>query len=173
MKRYLIVILIQFVSIYCFSQINRTIWGVTLGQSSKQQVSTMLIRKGYTVKNEDDGSLSIKVQSVDFGGGIWSYVAFDFVGGYLSQITFQNNEYDSPININDTYKKVKSLLDTKYRKYYIGTPPGYIITDISDYSDGKTTIYLAIGNNKGRFVNITYRDDYLDKKRQQNAIDEL
>lgn len=170
----LIIILFQFVQISCYSQISRTIWGMTLGKSSKQQVRTRLKNKGYIVQKEPNGSLSVKVDNINFGGAVWTYVSFSFVNGFLSQVWFQNNEIESPIRVDDTYEKIEMSLDKKYQKYRLNVPAyddGYTM---SHYSDSKTNITLVLGTyHNTRYVSLSYEDDYLKEKQNQRENDEL
>ena len=175
MKRFLIVVLLFFIALDGFSQINRTIWGVTLGKSTKQQVRTVLIEKGYNVDIDPDGSLAVRVYNVVFGGAHWTYISFSFVNGYLSNITFQNNEQQSPVRIENTYEKLKESLNKKYSFYRLSLPgaddDGHVLTC---YSDGKTSLVLDLSYFRSRrYISLFYEDEELQLKKRQNAEDEL
>ena len=103
MKKLLIISILCITSIASFAQISRTFWGVTLGKSNKNQVRTALVNRGYSVQTDDDGSLFVNVNNVKFGGAVWTYVLFSFVNGCLSRVCFQNNELQSPIQVDDVY----------------------------------------------------------------------
>lgn len=174
MKKVLLITLMFVLSLNGFSQINRTIWGCTLGISTKQQVRTVLESRGYNVLIEPDGSLAVKTNNFNFGGSFWTYVSFCFVNNLLSQVWFQNNENQSIVKINDTYEKVKLSLDKKYRIYYfkLSDMDGYV--DNSNYTDKRTTIHLGLFTyNNIRYVHLSYEDDFLQEKKSQQEEDEL
>ena len=50
MKKFFLLLTLLITSTFCCAQINRVFWGMTLGQSTKQQVKNVLVRKGYTVE---------------------------------------------------------------------------------------------------------------------------
>jgi len=173
MKRIICSFIILLVSLSCFSQISRTFWGVTLGISTKQQVKNVLVQKGYKITTESDGSYSVTPDNVAFGGGYWTYVNFCFVDGKLSAVWFQNNERQSPLALNDLYDKLKLSLDKKYSSYYYGLPLDDT-TKSADYDDGKTTILLSVRNYHFlQYLSISYEDNALRNKKDQNEVDEL
>ena len=173
MKKFLIVTILFVFPLIGFAQISRNFWGVTLGKSNKTQVRTALVNRGYRVQTEPDGSLSVNVNNVNFGGAMWTYVSFSFVNGYLSQVWFQNNEHQSPIPVDNVYEKVKMSLDKKYRHYYYNLPKEDGIT-WSNYSDSKTHILLGVRTyHYTRYVSLCYKDVYLEEKKEQMENDEL
>lgn len=161
-------------STICCAQINRVFWGVTLGRSTKQQVNNVLFRKGYTVETEPDGSLCVNVNNVNFGGAYWTYVSFGFVDNKLFQITFQNNEKQSPGKIDDTYNKLKTNLDKKYGSFILRVQPKEGTGKASYYSDTKTLVSLMLNSHHNiRYISLSYDDlDSYDIK-NKNENDEL
>lgn len=173
MKKIVFVILILLVSLSCSAQINRTFLGVTLGVSTKQQVKTIMTQKGYTVTTDPDGSYSIIADNISFGGGMWTYVSFKFVNGYLSEIWFQNNERQSAVNLKVFFDKLKMSLDKKYAAYYFDLPMDNV-SKCAHYDDGKTAILLAVRNyHYLEYISIGYEDNALSKKKLQKEEDEL
>lgn len=163
-----------FVPILCFAQINKTIWGVTLGKSTKQQVKTMLVNKGYTVRVEPDGSLYVDVNNISFGGAYWTYIAFSFVDGKLYQVWFQNNEKQSPVKIEEAFKKTKNFLNEKYIHYSVEARPSDTIEEVSDFADGKTYVSLMINRyHYQRYISLSYADLQLDNLKNKRSTDEL
>ena len=166
--------LLLITSASCCAQINRVFWGVTLGQSTKQQVKNVLVRKGYTVKTEPDGSLCVNVNNVNFGGAYWTYVSFGFVDNKLYQVWFQNNEEQSPVKIDDTYDKLKTNLDKKYGTFIFHVQPPEGIEKVSDYADTKTFVSLRLRSYHNlRYISLSYEDldSYNIKTKKEN--DEL
>ena len=159
-------------SLNCFSQINRTVWGCTLGKSTKQQVRSALVQKGYDVVVEPDGSLASSFYNVPFGGAYWSYVSFSFVNGFLSEICFLTDEVRSAVNIDNSLDKLTSSLDSKYKRYK--QAPSNINKKSSCYTDDITFVELMILNNNGKRVyTLLYTDIELSMKEDQNNVDEL
>ena len=174
MKKIILSLLLLLSPIFCFAQINRTFWGTTLGKSSKQQVRNALVQKGFRVKTDPDESLYVNVNNVNFGGAVWTYVAFSFVNGILSQVWFQNNENQSPIKLNDSYDKIKRNLDIKYKKLLLPLPSDKQIIKQCYYTDGITDILLSIRlYNNLRYISLSYEDLGLHKEKSKNELDEL
>ena len=174
MKKVLLLIVLSFSSIYCFAQINRVFWGVTLGRSTKQQVRNALVQKGYTVKTEPDGSLCVNVNNVNFGGAYWTYVSFSFVDDKLYQVWFQNNEEQSPIKIDDTYDKLKTNLDKKYGTFVFQVQPTEGTEKVSNYTDTKTLVSLMLRSyHHIRYISLSYEDLNSYDSKIKNENDEL
>lgn len=176
MKKYLLIAILSLASIVSSAQINRTFWGTTLGKSTKNQVRTVLVNRGFYVQTEPDGSLAVKKNNLQFGGAYWSYVSFSFVNGYLSQIWFQNNELESPVNLDTVYSKVKISLDKKYHQYYFDIPTNDPNNIWSNYSDGKSSILLGVrkdGPSSIKYISLSYKDEYLSNMKSHLDEDEL
>lgn len=173
MKKLLIISILCITSIASFAQISRTFWGVTLGKSNKNQVRTALVNRGYSVQTDDDGSLFVNVNNVKFGGAVWTYVLFSFVNGCLSRVCFQNNELQSPIQVDDVYIYMKMSLDKKYKRYYFDLPTEEG-NSWSNYTDGKTNILLGLNTYRyTRYVRLWYEDVALREMQMQKENDEL
>ena len=159
------------------AQISRTIWGVTLGESTPQQVKLVLSQKGYRINIMPDGSYAISVDNVSFGGAMWTYINFSFVNGRLSQVWFQNNNVQSPIDINKVYDKLRDLLSNKYAHYYFDLPTNETITKWCNFSDEKTCISRSMipptYDDLGSYITLSYKDEYLLQKKLSNEYDEL
>ncbi len=174
MKKFFLLLALLIISTFCCAQISRTFWGVTLGQSTKQMVKNMLVRKGYKIKSEPDGSICINVNNVNFGGAYWTYISFSFVGDKLYQVWFQNNEIQSPIPIDNTYTKLKSSLDKKYNAYINNVQPTDIIEKTSDYTDTKTYVSLKLNSyHNQRYISLSYEDLKSYDSKIKNENDEL
>lgn len=146
-------------SVFCCAQINRVFWGVTLGKSTKQQVKNTLVKKGYKVKTEPDGSICVNVNNVNFGGAYWTYISFSFVSDKLYQVWFQNNEIQSPVRIDNTYAKLKSSLDKKYSAFINNVHSIEGTEKVSDYADTKTYVSLRLGSyHNQRYISLSYED---------------
>ena len=47
-------------SLRCTAQINSSIWGLSIGSSTKQQVRSVINQKGFSIETEPDGAYCIK-----------------------------------------------------------------------------------------------------------------
>lgn len=174
MKRLLTLLLLITLFLGANAQISRSFWGVTLGRSSKQQVKTMLVQKGYRINIEPDGSYAVNANNVAFGGATWSYISFCFVGNILSEVWFQNNEKQSPVNINHVFEKLSKSLYGKYARFHLETTSDEYVEKCSDFSDGRTSLSLSIQSYHSlRYVSLSYGDENLSKKKRRNEYDEL
>ena len=105
-------------SLRCTAQINSSIWGLSIGSSTKQQVKSVINQKGFSIETEPDGAYCIKYpKGVKSGGEWWTYISFTFVNGLLCEVWFQNNEVESISDISANYNRIKRSLDEKYIKY--------------------------------------------------------
>lgn len=148
--------------------------GVTLGKSTKQQVKNMLVQKGYKINTEPDGSYAIETNNLPFGGGYWTYVNFEFVNGRLVGVWFQNNERDSPVNIDNSYEKLRNTLYDKYSQYYLNLPSDEPNIKYIDFSDGSTFVTLSIRTyDFKRFISLGYEDEKLKSLKLKNEFNEL
>ena len=174
MKKFFLLTALLITSTFCSAQINRVFWGVTLGQSTKQQVKNVLVRKGYTVKTEPDGSLCVNVNNASFGGAYWTYVSFSFVDDKLYQVWFQNNEKQSPVSIDNTYDLLKSSLDKKYGSYIIRVQPTEGTEKVNNYADTNTLVSLMLRSyHHIRYISLSYEDLNSYDIRKKKEIDEL
>lgn len=173
MKKILIISILSFAYLVGFAQINRTIWGVTLGKSTKSNVRAVLINKGFSVHTSSKGGYSILTTGIYFGGENWSYASFDFADGLLFKVSFQNNKDDSEALPESVYERLKIALDKKYGRYYYNLVTRDEVTAWSNYSDGKTNILLGLRNHNTEYVNLIYYDTYLMQKTIQKENDEL
>ena len=172
MKR-IIFFLLVLTSLNCFSQINRTIWDLTLGKSTKQEEINVLTRRGYTVITEPDGHLASKIKNVLFGGTDWTYISFGFVYGRLSSIFFQNNELQAYGSIDKKYELLKMSLDGKYKKYCIDEETS-LNEKMCIYYDTKTSLSLQTSTYHNiRYISLSYDDEYLEEIRRKQITDEL
>lgn len=156
------------------AQISQTIWGVTLGKSTQNQVKIMLERKGYKIQIMPDGSYAIDVDNVSFGGAYWSWVNFSFVNGYLSEVWFQNNARQSPIDLDKVYDKLQKTLNDKYLQYHLDIQPSGITKKSSFYSDNHTVVVLSVWQSDYReFISLSYEDENLTQTKKIQEYNEL
>lgn len=174
MKRILVLLFMLMSLMTAEAQINQTIWGVTLGKSTQYQVKIMLERKGYKIQIMPDGSYGIEVDNVSFGGAFWSWVNFSFVNGYLSEIWFQNNKRQSPVDLYKVYDKLHTTLNDKYMQYHFSIPSNDMTIKSSFYSDNHTLIILSIWRvDYQEFISLSYGDENLSQAKKIQEYKEL
>lgn len=173
MKRFIIVLILVISSLVGSAQITRNVWGLELGKSTRQQVINVLKQKGYTPDtNNPSNSVTIKADNFKFGGGYWTYASFEFHGGKLYEIWFQNNQFENPVNNQDMFDLLKERLDSKYGQFRHSG----LNTDESNlcYYDGKTYMWLNIRYFEGvQYISITYTDEKLWEQKMNDDEDEL
>ncbi len=152
------------------AQINRNIFNLQLGKSTESQVKNVLKSKGYKYKIMPDGSIAVSV-NFTYGGVLWNFVNFNCYKGILFDVYFQNNDYDSSININDLHETISTSLNKKYKQYRDKD----ISSSVTEYFfDGKTWIILGV-NRSGNtnYIHLRYYDKKLNDKYKQSMEDEL
>lgn len=165
MKKTILIILLLYLIFPCANaQINRNIWGLSLGESTKTQVTNVLRQKGYKYKSNPDGSISFKANNLQYGGGFWTYVNFNFFNNKLSDIAFQNNENACIENIYSMFIGIKDKLEEKYGNYKSDG-----LNDIY-YYDSQTFLSLQIIDG---YISLIYTDLYLHNLREQKEMNEL
>lgn len=173
-KKLLITLLFLHLCNLAYSQITNTIWGLTLGKSTKQQVQLVLMQKGYKFTKGTGDSYNVKTaESFTFGSGSWNYANFEFVEDRLYKVHFQNNEVESPINVKLMYDKLKLQLDHKYSSYSekFDSKPGL---NGALYFDGNTFLTIAFQWFENHYyVSISYEDRLLFRRKDQLESDEM
>ena len=159
------------------AQINTHIWGLTIGKSTKQQVKNVLLQKGYRYEKVNNKTnvqaycISPK-DGIYFGGSNWEYVFFNFYKNILYCIGFQNEKYNSAVDIYSTFDLLKNRLNQKYSSY-ITNSDYYEI----DYNDGETWIWLSIYDDDSsydnKFISLEYTNYKIFKIIYNEENDEL
>ena len=177
MRQYILLFILMLASLRCTAQINSSIWGLSIGSSTKQQVRSVINQKGFSIETEPDGAYCIKYpKGVKFGGEWWTYISFTFVNGLLCEVWFQNNEVES-ISISDiaaNYNRIKKTLDEKYSKYKSFSGKKDDGSVYSDYWDETTTLSINLHIYNGvKYISLVYQNDKLNSLRQKNDKNEL
>lgn len=174
MNRILAILIMTVSLMTANAQISRTFWGVTLGKSTRNEVRTMLVQKGYKIHTMPDESYAINGDNVYFGGASWTFISFSFVNGYLSQVWFQNNDIQSPIDVDKVYDKLEKNLSDKYTKYHLDIPSNEEGTKWCNFSDDKTLVVIAISQDKIRkYISLWYQDENLAQTKERLEYNEL
>ena len=125
MKRGFLLILIFWLCISVQGQITRSIWGLTLAESTAKDVREALIERGYSSKiNESTNStghfISVDAYPIRFGGNDWSQVSFNIRNGRLHYVAFS---YKSASSALATAKKLYNPLYNRYSSYLLAEYP--------------------------------------------------
>ena len=138
MKRNTLLVLLLFVSINIFAQIQRTFMGCPFG-STKQFVLQKMKARGYDIKNKYDGYIvnSTKYNQISFGGYNWDQIQFSFYQNALCDIVFVNySDMLAKERLKEFFLLLKDKLELKYANY----ADPQIGDNIYSWSDGKTGV---------------------------------
>lgn len=140
MRRLLsIIVFVLTVSISSFAQIQTSIYGLTLGKTTKKAAISIMQRKGYNMEYNRGPYVCYK--PISFGGVTWSGVEISFMENKVSSITFQIIMGDVS-KLTSFYDNIRTKLD-KYSRYKTGSESGDFWHGRSeDYSDGVVSIHL-------------------------------
>jgi hypothetical protein len=96
------------------ANINKHIWGITLGISTKQEVIDYLDSKGFSYKEFQEGKVLQAVNDFEFVGVYWKCINYYFTDDKVYKVKFMTREeYDI---IKTSYLKLKDMLSEKYTK---------------------------------------------------------
>ena len=168
MKKIIAVFIFLFVCLFSSAQINRTILGCTIGESTLSQVKQTLKSQGIKLKYEKNADAYIYISDnkfVSFGGVNWNGVGFYFKNDRLYQVQFQYliggenhlRERDFTRALENKYARYKQEVETPagahYTKFYRDNTkmvvaftcyPGYCILQ---YFDDKVFDRIANENS--------------------------
>lgn len=133
----------MFVCLCTQAQITRAIWGLTLGQSTAEDVRKTLREKGYgdimTESTNVKGLyISVKSYPIRFGGGEWNSVSFNITNGRLEFVVFT---YTSKSSVLSLAKKMYNSLYNKYSVYKLDKYPGETYKKVGSVKTGREWIW--------------------------------
>lgn len=175
MKHLFLSVVFVLICLLSNAQINRTIWGCTLGKSTKQQVKTQIINRGYKISEETIDMIQVSDDNAKFGGINWTLVQLSFVDGLLYRISFIDLQSYSETMSN--YEQIGLAMYEKYGEFYIlPTLKDKSTLKQSEYIDSNTFVQLNVSHDDGDnyyFLYLVYADINLNDKKLQNEKDEL
>jgi len=116
--KHILLTLFLFLSLCVNAQIQRTFFGQTFGEATKQDVKEMLVSKGVSV--EDYDSNNIVARDLTFGGKKWSHVVFKFYNGNFYSVVFgMQSLYENRSSVEESISEVISILKKKYPNYLL------------------------------------------------------
>lgn len=92
--------------------INKHIWGITLGKSTKEDVWSYLDSKGLWHLELENGSITQTQKEFEFIGIYWDYVNYHFTNDKVYKITFVSRMNHR--SIRNYLDKLKGMLAEKY-----------------------------------------------------------
>lgn len=168
MKKFICILFVMCLPITSFSQIQKTFWGLSLGESTKQQVFDTMIENGYKGRIDPDNDFHrAYLKNFSFEGGTWQFVYFYFVDDKLSKVSFEYAESDSSSHAKDMFRTITDSMNKKYAAYsgYANNNDGM---EFYIYSDGKTAALIQRDFNpisNMQYVHLTFRDIKLEKQK--------
>lgn len=142
MKKAILIALLLVLAQQCSNaQITNSVWGLTNGKSSKQDVERVLREKGYnfTEERNRDNTISLKIGSsygkkvtISFAGEEWTNVYFEIYQNTLYDISFWNFSCKNGYTVLD---RLEDKLDKKYND------PTFKKEQKEDRYSNKPTIY--------------------------------
>lgn len=169
MRKAVLFILLTFISISVFAQIQRKFYDFHLGTTTDKEVVSYFKDKGKEYQFEGN---TISVSDMKFGGEQWPTVFFKFYNNRLYSISFINSEpQTSKASLEGIYNRLKRKLDEKYSSYYDKiSSVNYFI----GYTDVQTDVCLRYAKFEGVYMLlIMYSDIELMLSEESDGKDEL
>ena len=153
------------------AQITNKIWNLSLGVSTKQQVTAIINSRHLKVRERGLDYITCSPNIFEFGGESWNYAKFRFFNGKLYLISFR---YTSTLSVRENFDRLKNSLDNKYSQFLrdknLTTYGDWYVT----YDDGKTTVDITYNIVQGSdYVGIMYYDDALMRRLSNQSQSEL
>ena len=162
MKKLLFLLLIVIQPVLINAQIRRIIDGVTLDQTTKQEVIMMFKNRHKAFQIQDNGQTVRSSERVKFAGITWDEVCYVFINEKVWKIVYLKSGRQKYNEVLSDGSYLKQNLFNKYRSYYIPN------SDV-DFSDGKTHIFFffnlsenAPGLSLQYYTEVSLPQDYDD-----------
>lgn len=163
MKRLLLVLFTCIITLCTSAQIQRKFYGLTLGESPKNEVLIQFEEKG-AFEQSLDGYETICVRNLRFGGFSWDIVCFKFFNNKLYSVLFMDLK-DHLNTDNNKWSNINQTLDEKYLEYKKTTSEKAF-----SYMDEYTSLAVYHDDNGGC---LGYTDKLLREKIDQKEKDEF
>lgn len=169
MKKTGLLLLLTFISLNLFPQIQRKFYDFHMGETTKNEVISYFRVIGKEFQFEENNTM--RVSDMKFGGEEWPTVFFNFYNNRLYSISFINSELKTSKNsLKTIYDRLKRKLDEKYSNYYNTQSVEYFL----GYTDDKTDVCLRYAKFEGVYMLIImYSDIELMLKEDDDGKDEL
>lgn len=140
--------------------INKHIWGITLGKSTKQDVWNYLHSKNMWYSELEDGSITQVQEEFEFVGIYWDYVNIHFTNDKVYKISFVSRIL--PNSVDKSFNKLKDMLANKYT-----ISKNFISNRNFSIKDSSTLIELET-YRPGRYSELVFK--YTDLKEKERKL---
>ena len=154
--------------------INKNIWGITLGKSTKQDVWNYLDSMGVWHQECQNGEVTQVIEDFEFAGTYWNCINYHFVNNIVSNITFKSRDKEKVLK--DYYYNLRNSIFTKYTaskqlktKKDDNHRPQVSIKDSSTWI--KLKLYNYTDNLSKYELDFRYIDLDIKKKKEKQDID--
>lgn len=147
--------------------INKHIWGITLGKSTKQDVLNYFDSMDLMHLELENGSVTQVLEGFEFAGIFWNTVYCYFTNDKIYKIAFV---YRSKGSSSDSFDKLRDMLATKYTlsKTFISKESHSYIFSIKD---SNTLIEMEINSNMELILK--YTDIEIKNKKLQQDLNSI
>lgn len=145
--------------------INKNIWGITLGKSTKQDVWNYLDSMGVWHQELENGSITQTYKEFEFIGVYWDYVNYHFTNNKVYKISFVSKISRS--YIKDYYKKLRDMLAEKYT---ISKLKYTTYSKIFSINDNLTLIELKVGSYDRNPTHTELIFKYTDLRKKEEKL---
>lgn len=147
--------------------INRHIWGINIGKSTKQDVLNYLDSMTLMHLELENGSVTQVLEGFEFAGIFWNTVYCYFTNDKIYKIAFVYRPKGSP---SDSFDKLRDMLATKYtlsKVFDSKKCQSYIFS----IKDSNTLIEIEIDSNMKLILK--YTDTEIKNKKLQQDINSI
>lgn len=147
--------------------INRHIWGINIGKSTKQDILNYLDSMNLWHQELKNGSVTQVLEGFEFAGIFWNTVYCYFTNDKIYKIAFVYRSKGSP---SDSFDKLRDMLATKYTlsKTFISKESHSYIFSIKD---SNTLIEMEINSNMELILK--YTDIEIKNKKLQQDLNSI
>lgn len=147
--------------------INRHIWGINIGKSTKQDVLNYLDSMNLMHLELENGSVTQVLEGFEFAGIFWNTVYCYFTNDNIYKIAFVYRPKGSP---SDSFDKLRDMLATKYtlsKTFTSKESHSYIFS----IKDSNTLIEMEINSNMELILK--YTDIEIKNKKIQQDLNSI
>lgn len=170
MKRILLMIFALVCYVMANAEITNTIWGLTLGKSTQQDVEDVIKARDLTVEERlKTEIICTSPVAFSFGGELWNLVDFGFVNGKLSAVMFLCEPEYLTVSTQQVFEELEVSLNRKYSDYIMNGDFNDDVKFERRYTDYVSCINLIYDLDSGCVI-LGYSDNkLLQMKKKQDA----
>lgn len=157
--------------------IRRSVDGITLGKSTKQDVIAHLKSKNMPYKFIEGNSVIMSFKDNSFGGVMWFAIYYRFCKNIVYKITYSKYANNSDVfnsNIDSEFSALNNSLYNKYKSYKAEETYKRLLSNTILFDDGITEIEIGKGYYQGSYLlNLVYTDLYYQNEDYKNRDADL